>query len=1249
MRTSTGLQDMMRRTGALVATLAMIGTAAGVGATAMAAQAGKGASSAAQAAAQDGSAIATKAPAGATMTFNDYWGYDWDNPGEHDGTLEQLNQYKEDYGFDFRQINADAGNHRDSGINQGALKFSQYAWDTISGGRNYTPWMNASAKQGVGSVPAKDGSSAVRQGIVDPTLGNDGYPRLAGSRDIVTADGQTLNTGDVTNGATDSLAYLFNGADRNTACTQDEITCYKTNYPVNANLFQMTDGYYTYDSRNTHARLSDAKDANGNYSWTETKASDANSLGFFPLNNGSISPAVQDLLAHGCNPDKLTDCGGLNHSFGLSMTVPFTQPTNGLTGDKDTTFEFSGDDDVWVYIDDTLVLDIGGRHGRAEGKIDFATGEVTVGGNTTTLEQMYRNAGVTDFSADAGWKRASNGKYVYGDDTQHTLRFFYLERGNDQSNMMLKFNLRTIPQSDVVKIDQTGTPIPGVLFDLYQADGNYAVVDGAAPTATGSTDEQGQFTFVDASGRNITLSQLYAKSHHYVLREAQTPQGYRPVKDIQLELRQDATDAHNVYAVSNNRFATGAIATPRVQTTITDGRVTGERAGGSGKTEITSAMLKDGSLVAVPMRFNGTACKSVSDAKECWQAVTGDAVDGWTQTGEGFAGVLKAAQSNYAKHGDAYNTFAPNSSSQWMADVEDLPGEIGEYYYAAQQGDPVHYAIGYYYIPNDVLQNKDGTDTSGMLRLDSEGYDRKYATEIQVPNIRNILVVQKTDENGVAVKAGTPGTSDSQATFALYADENGAPATKPLAEKQTTDQKVADGRLSLEGAVSFPEANDNTLLETGKAYWVKETAAPKGYRVNEHWTKVVVDATGVHADATAYTRDADGTMHQVASGAKDDVSVNVGVGTLVRTMTQWAGDGGDDPLQYVNGIKQSGTQGADGTLTWTDAPTTEESLRHFQYGYGDTADIPLLKYGYFALDKGWNRYANQTLLETTFASEDGFTDVKVTPCPAKSTTPDGCKALADLTDASALFTGSTIIRVADETTDAHARIQLDKQVQGGDWSGENGRNFTFTLIRTDDGTGDVTVPGATAPRNLAKCDASGLDWSACATASGNDTVRQLTAHTTGAIKAGATQTVGLRQDGTATAGALPELTFTKAGTYTFRLKEDTADPADGWRYDTGKTNGTDGYAVKVVVTDVDGGLDAVVTYGDVTGNDTDGDGIIGKAPTFVNTFVPPVSVLPFTGGMSARDWLVFGGIAAIVAAAGALVANEYRKRKGLMA
>ena len=185
------------------------------------------------------------------------------------------------------------------------------------------------------------------------------------------------------------------------------------------------------------------------------------------------------------------------------MAVNFYMTENGyVDGDKNKkpiTFEFSGDDDVWVYVDGKLVLDIGGIHNKTEGSIDFSTGDTKVNGKAST--NIYNILGEADT-----WRADT--------DKPHSLQVFYLERGEGASNCKIKFNL---PQRDKIEVSKVLGNIGatdedlGALaqqsfeFQLLSSDSEngeykpcayskYALLKNGAIVKRIKTDENGKFT-----------------------------------------------------------------------------------------------------------------------------------------------------------------------------------------------------------------------------------------------------------------------------------------------------------------------------------------------------------------------------------------------------------------------------------------------------------------------------------------------------------------------------------------------------------------------------------------------------------------------------------------------------------------------------------------------------------------------------------------------------------------------------------
>ena len=154
----------------------------------------------------------------------------------------------------------------------------------------------------------------------------------------------------------------------------------------------------------------------------------------------------------------------LQFGFGTRFDIPFTIGKNGKDADgKSMIFTFTGDDDVWVFIDGELVLDMGGGHKKATGAIDFSknTDNVAVNGailkptntiattsSNTTGARITTSSKVAEILAEAN--NASNGV-----SNEHTLTMYYMERGKINSNMSLAFNFVTPSITPVTEFEPT--------------------------------------------------------------------------------------------------------------------------------------------------------------------------------------------------------------------------------------------------------------------------------------------------------------------------------------------------------------------------------------------------------------------------------------------------------------------------------------------------------------------------------------------------------------------------------------------------------------------------------------------------------------------------------------------------------------------------------------------------------------------------------------------------------------------------
>lgn len=310
-----------------------------------------------------------------------------------------------------------AANANTTGINQGHVFL--FSRSTSSQPAAWNRWTG------------KDG--AATQHIVKPLLEN-GYP-------VLNCLGGTYVNGVCTGGNEESLSYLFTHDPINVTTPGGVTKPVKKVYEDVGELFTVDDeGHYVFNSDKENAILYKNEDHNSwEFNITEQEKQEDDDLGFFPLSNG-IKPVNS-------KPD--------GWFFGVHIHNDFSIPYDGKvlnpSGEyQDMIFEFSGDDDVWVYIDGILIGDVGGIHSKEYLSINFVTGEVIVknprheSGTTfkTTIYDMVVQAIGKEEADKLNWKEEESGDpKTFAGNTYHTLDFFYLERGGGNSNMQMRFNL----------------------------------------------------------------------------------------------------------------------------------------------------------------------------------------------------------------------------------------------------------------------------------------------------------------------------------------------------------------------------------------------------------------------------------------------------------------------------------------------------------------------------------------------------------------------------------------------------------------------------------------------------------------------------------------------------------------------------------------------------------------------------------------------------------------------------------------
>lgn len=222
-----------------------------------------------------------------------------------------------------------------------------------------------------------------------------------------------------------------------------------------------SDNYYLADhSSDSDRSWSKNLTSSGKYRKTdnnETIDPVSNTYGLFPFNYGDKSSADNTGSTY-------------NYGYGAKLEFKFRLTDDGKvlnsSGDPvDIKFLFSGDDDVWVYIDGKLALDVGGDHGQVTGMLDFANKKAYVSKvkKSANNSDVSGNSSVRSITYHADGENG-NARETYdfyqqkdftlegGNSAEHTLTMYYMERGLWESNMKVAFNF---PDSSELEVEKT--------------------------------------------------------------------------------------------------------------------------------------------------------------------------------------------------------------------------------------------------------------------------------------------------------------------------------------------------------------------------------------------------------------------------------------------------------------------------------------------------------------------------------------------------------------------------------------------------------------------------------------------------------------------------------------------------------------------------------------------------------------------------------------------------------------------------
>lgn len=639
---------------------------------------------------------------------------------------------------------------------------------------------------------------------------------VAGLADVTLADNKKLSKNGVTMPYFDEDWLVNNGYG----------TVVHSDFPMRKTTDGHGQDYYEYDSL-------DGKD-NCYFDGYENLASGGNlTMNYASGKSNSVYDALSGFSKSTINNpgffpfDRQKDHSnnGYDFGFGMRLDLDFTLGANGKTNGEDTVFNFSGDDDLWVYLDGVLVLDMGGDHKMSQGCIDFTTLKSYVNNIDTTFQGtdlVYTNS-----SDKSGYSYSAEFPALFSDDTEtrgsskfnnnnvnahHTLTVFYMERGMIESNLKVGFNFEPITDSlDVTKTVDTSNVNPKLQTAVKNADDfGFAIKENGADVSNKKYkySDNGTINNAKTNGNTATLSDGDSASFNsqFTIDNNLTVTEGTPKKTIISNMDTDSLIYLDTKDMSCSWFFNNG-AVPAISfdngatfhqmfSYETDGRTIyyyESEKDNSGNNKGSIIGRKDDMGVWNRVRFS-----AITENTNCIN------VKAWRSTSTGDISVVdnSGSISEVTKF-----TLTPPSSGDYTIDTTKKSLLAGHYntnwsLYDVSGTSPDLIATGNTKVSNFQYKNKVNDDlVSTHLRLDY----------VNTPQVANITV-----NKSVVDESGTTITDDTQFDVTLKLDING-------------DDVYQD--YDLTGKISQSSPYTFTGIPVGVKYKVEEHT-PSGYKVS---------------------------------------------------------------------------------------------------------------------------------------------------------------------------------------------------------------------------------------------------------------------------------------------------------------------------------------------------------------------------------------------------------------------------------
>lgn len=518
----------------------------------------------------------------------------------------------------------------------------------------------------------------------------------------------------------------------------------------------------------------------------------------------------------------------VNMHFGMKLQTAFYLPEDKKNDGEELIFEFTGDDDMWVFIDGMLVLDMGGGHSAQSGSINFTTGEIYI--------QHAARLLTADSMTEAGEVRESKEALKNLEvDQMHTMTIFYLERFSGESNCYMRFNLPIVPDNEVhvskSLTDQDGKelsvkPDTAYRFQLYvkgrEAE-SFEALKGYAYTVNGEagvTGADGSFylkagetaVFSDIARFTTVYAVEYLEDDTYVYTKVQAG-------------NQVSTSENGVFSYENGQEGVHASQQETIQ--LASGikyafqnymltqqlTVSKETVGG-----------RDG-LIDGQQEFRFRLC--IKDP------ITGD-IEAVKTTAEGTKQAVTITMTKDTQTGHFVGDFSLKQG-EWLS-IASIPVQMS---YSIEELEPSEYAGSfdapvYKYTVKDTLVAeqtlafgnafeevwKENADAKEALQIEAGGENKIVITNLQ----RGMLTIQKqgweeADENQTFVFhiKGVDGTHTQGTELTVCVTENGSAVVKGLIIGAYTVTEEEDWSWRYEAA------QDVYRVEKGQ-HWFDEKA-----------------------------------------------------------------------------------------------------------------------------------------------------------------------------------------------------------------------------------------------------------------------------------------------------------------------------------------------------------------------------------------------------------------------------------------